>query len=78
MADLRRALLSEDDAALRVSCAALGVPTEQTDRFKTQAGFVAERARGRIPSASPSELELALGVLLALFVPAAAPAEVAQ
>ncbi|MEO7038280.1 MAG: hypothetical protein ABI548_30200 [Polyangiaceae bacterium] len=76
--DLRRALLAADDAAVRVSCAALGVPAEQTDHFKTQAGFVAGRARGRLPAASNTEVELALGVLLALFMPAAAPAEAAR
>ena len=76
LADLRRALLAADEAALRVCGAALGIPAQQAERFNAQALLVLQRAHARALAAPPVEVELALGVLASLYTPLPAPAEV--
>jgi hypothetical protein len=60
-------LTAADAAALRASCAALGIAPEQHERFAARAALVIERAQARVPVASATEVALALGVLLTQF-----------
>ncbi|MEP7050951.1 MAG: hypothetical protein ABJB12_11375 [Pseudomonadota bacterium] len=75
LVELQRALVTSNDAALHGSSALLGIVAEQRARFAVQAKLIVQKANACVPAASATEVALALGVLVTLFTPAPAPAE---